>query len=147
MDEHKTVVQTKKHDQDFGKMLHGCEHYRRRCKLCAPCCDQIFACRHCHNEAASALSNPKDRHGLVRRDVKQVVCAVCDTEQQAAHVCANCGVKMGEYFCDIRKFYDDAIEKQQFHCDDCGLEVVRTSFTARNVDLAILWACWIIIHV
>ncbi|KAK2990578.1 hypothetical protein RJ640_019858, partial [Escallonia rubra] len=68
-----------------------------------------------------ALSNPKDRHELVRRDVKQVVCAVCDTEQQVAHVCANCGVKMGEYFCEICKFYDDAIEKQQFHCDDCGI--------------------------
>jgi hypothetical protein len=28
-----------------------CDHYRRRCKIRAPCCNQIFPCRHCHNEA------------------------------------------------------------------------------------------------
>lgn len=28
----------------------GCDHYRRRCKLVAPCCGDIFWCRHCHNE-------------------------------------------------------------------------------------------------
>lgn len=27
-----------------------CKHYRRRCKIRAPCCNQVFACRHCHNE-------------------------------------------------------------------------------------------------
>ncbi|KAI8522748.1 hypothetical protein RHMOL_Rhmol13G0021100 [Rhododendron molle] len=43
----------------------------------------------------SALSNPKDHHELVRRDVSQVICAVCDTEQQT--------------------------RKEQFHCDDCGI--------------------------
>ncbi|XP_039793536.1 uncharacterized protein LOC120659451 [Panicum virgatum] len=32
-------------------MEHGCEHYRRRCKIVAPCCKQVFPCRHCHNEA------------------------------------------------------------------------------------------------
>ncbi|RYR76325.1 hypothetical protein Ahy_A01g000923 isoform B [Arachis hypogaea] len=67
------------------------------------------------------LRNPYDRHELVRQDVKQVVCAVCDTEQPVAQVCTNCGVRMGEYFCDICKFFDDDIGKQQFHCDDCGI--------------------------
>ncbi|XP_073137417.1 E3 ubiquitin-protein ligase MIEL1-like isoform X1 [Henckelia pumila] len=107
--------------QDFGKLLHGCEHYRRRCKLRTPCCDKIFTCRHCHNEATSAFSNPKDRHELVRSDVKKVICAVCGTEQQACNICSNCGIKFGEYFCDICKFYDDDITKKQFHCDDCGI--------------------------
>ncbi|BBH10376.1 zinc finger C3HC4-type RING finger family protein [Prunus dulcis] len=107
--------------QDFGKLDYGCDHYRRRCKIRAPCCDQIFPCRHCHNEAASSLSNPKDRHELVRQDVKQVVCSVCNTEQQVAQLCSNCGVNMGEYYCDICKFYDDDISKQQFHCNECGI--------------------------
>lgn len=69
----------------------------------------------------------------------QVICSVCDTEQpvffmfqyfwygifiaglvsfdfqlnprtsQVAQVCTNCGVNMGEYFCDICKFYDDDV--------------------------------------
>ncbi|KAK3189796.1 hypothetical protein Dsin_029357 [Dipteronia sinensis] len=86
---------------DFGKMGYGCRHYRRRCKIRAPCCNEMFECRHCHNEAV-------------------VICSVCDTEQPVARVCTNCGVNMGEYFCEICKFYDDDV-------------VVRTSFTARNV--------------
>ena len=32
---------------------HGCVHYRRRCRLVAPCCGEQFWCRHCHNEAKS----------------------------------------------------------------------------------------------
>lgn len=28
---------------------------------------------------------------------------------QVAQVCTNCGVNMGEYFCDICKFYDDDV--------------------------------------
>ncbi|WVZ13085.1 hypothetical protein V8G54_017615 [Vigna mungo] len=71
--------------------------------------------------AFSLSKNSFDRHELVRQDVKQVVCSVCDTEQSVAQVCTNCGVKMGEYFCNICKFFDDDTEKQQFHCDDCGI--------------------------
>ncbi|KAL8530835.1 hypothetical protein ACS0TY_007754 [Phlomoides rotata] len=96
--------------EDFGKLSHGCEHYRRRCKIRAPCCDKIFTCRHCHNEATSALSNPKERHELVRQDVKQV-----------SNLCSKCGIKFGDYFCDICKFYDDDITKEQFHCSDCSI--------------------------
>ncbi|XP_073260687.1 E3 ubiquitin-protein ligase MIEL1 isoform X3 [Populus alba] len=109
--------------QDNAELEHqyGCEHYRRRCKIRAPCCNQIFSCRHCHNEATSSLSNPKDRHEIVRHDIKQVICSVCNTEQEVAQVCNKCGVKMGEYFCDICKFYDDDTRKQQFHCDSCGI--------------------------
>uniref|UniRef100_A0A2N9EC59 CHY-type domain-containing protein n=1 Tax=Fagus sylvatica TaxID=28930 RepID=A0A2N9EC59_FAGSY len=117
--------------KDFGKSEHGCDHYRRRCKIRAPCCNQIFPCRHCHNEATSNLSNPKDRHELVRQDVKHVVCLICNTEQQVwlcglelwmvAQVCSNCGVNMGEYYCDVCKFYDDDTSKGQFHCEECGI--------------------------
>ncbi|KAL6210438.1 hypothetical protein ACLB2K_015670 [Fragaria x ananassa] len=106
---------------NFEKFAHGCDHYRRRCKIRAPCCDQIFACRHCHNEATSSLTNPKDRHEIVREDVKQVVCSICDTEQEVAQLCANCGVQMGEYYCDICKFFDDDTMKEHFHCHECGI--------------------------
>ncbi|GJN31465.1 hypothetical protein PR202_gb19865 [Eleusine coracana subsp. coracana] len=29
----------------------GCKHYRRRCRIRAPCCNDVFHCRHCHNES------------------------------------------------------------------------------------------------
>ncbi|XP_042516820.1 E3 ubiquitin-protein ligase MIEL1-like isoform X4 [Macadamia integrifolia] len=95
---------------DFGKMEHGCKHYRRRCKIRAPCCNEIFHCRHCHNEAMSTLRNPRDRHELVRHLVQHV-----------ARVCSHCGINMGEYFCEVCKFYDDDTSKGQFHCDGCGI--------------------------
>ncbi|CAA3025632.1 E3 ubiquitin- ligase MIEL1-like [Olea europaea subsp. europaea] len=36
---------------DMGSENYGCSHYRRRCKIIAPCCNEIFDCRHCHNDA------------------------------------------------------------------------------------------------
>nr|GEW54372.1 E3 ubiquitin-protein ligase MIEL1 [Tanacetum cinerariifolium] len=106
---------------DFGKMGYGCKHYRRRCMIRAPCCNEVYDCRHCHNEAANMLKCIYDRHELVRSDVKQVICSVCDTEQPVGRTCTNCGVHMGEYFCDICIFYDDDLDKGLFHCDDCGI--------------------------
>lgn len=38
---------------DREKGEHGCTHYRRRCRLVAPCCGEVFWCRHCHNESKS----------------------------------------------------------------------------------------------
>ncbi|OAY82066.1 E3 ubiquitin-protein ligase MIEL1 [Ananas comosus] len=117
----------------IGKMGFGCKHYRRRCRIRAPCCNEIFHCRHCHNEST------KDRHELNRQAVQRVICVICDTEQPVAQVCANCGVNMGEYFCEVCKFYDDdvrivlslfvsycflfsgKIDKGQYHCNDCGI--------------------------
>ncbi|KAK6260190.1 hypothetical protein SCA6_014664 [Theobroma cacao] len=114
-------VSAPQRSKDFGNLEHGCEHYKRRCKIRAPCCNKIFPCRHCHNEAANSVSNPKDHHDLVRQDVKQVICSICNTEQEVAQVCCNCRVNMGEYFCNICKFYDDDTTKEQFHCNDCGI--------------------------
>ncbi|CAL5367726.1 unnamed protein product [Camellia sinensis] len=62
---------------DFGKMGYGCKHYRRRCKIRAPCCNEVFYCRHCHDESMSMLSSPFDQHELVRSNVKQV-CLIMD---------------------------------------------------------------------
>ncbi|CAN6469372.1 unnamed protein product [Victoria cruziana] len=103
-----------------GKFEYGCKHYRRRCKIRAPCCNQVFACRHCHNEIMNHWSSGNP-HELSRRNVETVICAVCDTEQKVSQVCVSCGVNMGEYFCGVCKFYDDDIGKEQFHCIDCGI--------------------------
>ncbi|KAF5190749.1 Ring finger and chy zinc finger domain-containing protein [Thalictrum thalictroides] len=107
--------------QDIGKLEYGCEHYKRRCKIRAPCCNKVFTCRHCHNAAMSMLDNPKEQHEIVRTEVNQVICSVCDTEQQVTQKCINCGVNMGEYFCGVCNFYDDDISKGQFHCNGCGI--------------------------
>eukprot|EP00249_Psilotum_nudum_P010987 c22894_g1_i1 orf=915-1868(+) len=105
-----------------GRMKHGCVHYRRRCRIKAPCCDSVFDCRHCHNEAKNVVEeDPLKRHDLPRHKVEKVICSLCGCEQKVQQVCENCGVKMGEYFCATCKFYDDDISKKQFHCDACGI--------------------------
>ncbi|GLJ40798.1 hypothetical protein SUGI_0843910 [Cryptomeria japonica] len=104
-----------------GRMEYGCTHYRRRCRIRAPCCNEVYQCRHCHNEAMSRLSNPKERHELPRNKIERVICSLCDTEQSVKQECENCGVNMGEYYCAVCKFFDDDVSKEQYHCDDCGI--------------------------
>ncbi|CAK9199530.1 unnamed protein product [Sphagnum troendelagicum] len=101
---------------------YGCLHYRRRCRIRAPCCNEIFDCRHCHNEAKNVNEEDPSRcHELPRHFVERVICSLCDQEQNVQQVCENCGVCMGEYFCSTCKFFDDEIKKRQYHCNSCGI--------------------------
>ncbi|KAL1361499.1 E3 ubiquitin-protein ligase RZFP34 [Arachis duranensis] len=107
---------------ELGIENFGCKHYRRRCKIRAPCCDEVFDCRHCHNDAKNSEEiNVKDRHDIPRHEINKVICSVCDTEQDVQQNCINCGVCMGKYFCGTCKFFDDDVSKNQYHCDDCGI--------------------------
>ncbi|XP_057954200.1 E3 ubiquitin-protein ligase RZFP34-like [Malania oleifera] len=100
----------------------GCAHYRRRCKIRAPCCNEIFDCRHCHNEAKNSMdANPLERHDIPRHEIKQVKCSLCGTEQDVRQNCISCGVCMGKYFCSKCNFFDDDVSKNQYHCDECGI--------------------------
>jgi RING finger/CHY zinc finger protein 1 len=56
-----------------GLMQYGCAHYRRRCRIRAPCCNEIFDCRHCHNESKNSIKTDViRRHELSRHEVQQV---------------------------------------------------------------------------
>lgn len=39
----------------------------------------------------------------------QVICSLCEHEQDVKQVCENCGVCMGDYYCDKCKFFDDEV--------------------------------------
>ncbi|XP_039117493.1 probable E3 ubiquitin-protein ligase RZFP34 isoform X1 [Dioscorea cayenensis subsp. rotundata] len=110
-------------NEERGLMEYGCPHYRRRCHIRAPCCNQIFDCRHCHNEAMQNSINVDKvhRHDLPRHQVQQVICSLCGTQQEVRQVCINCGVCMGKYFCATCKLFDDDTSKQQYHCNGCGI--------------------------
>ncbi|KAK9702434.1 Ring finger domain [Popillia japonica] len=93
-------------------MSSGCEHYKRKVMLVAPCCNKIYTCRFCHNA--------KENHELNRHAVLQVICMVCKEKQRARMSCSRCGTKFGQYFCLRCRFYDDE-DKGQFHCEGCGI--------------------------
>nr|XP_033509678.1 E3 ubiquitin-protein ligase RZFP34-like isoform X3 [Nicotiana tomentosiformis] len=107
---------------EMGSGNFGCSHYRRRCKIRAPCCDEIFDCRHCHNDSKNSLEvDPLKRHDVPRHDIKRVICSLCNTEQDVQQTCVNCGVCMGKYYCSKCNFFDDDVSKDQYHCDKCGI--------------------------
>jgi hypothetical protein len=45
-------------DLFFLAVRSSCAHYRRGCRIVAPCCGDLFGCRHCHNDAKVRFSHP-----------------------------------------------------------------------------------------
>uniref|UniRef100_A0A8D9ED85 RING finger and CHY zinc finger domain-containing protein 1 n=1 Tax=Cacopsylla melanoneura TaxID=428564 RepID=A0A8D9ED85_9HEMI len=91
----------------------GCKHYKRNCKLVAPCCNKAYPCRFCHDE-------DNENHAINRKLVKEVVCIQCDTRQITATQCAKCELPFGNYVCLICNLFD-LEDRKQFHCEDCGM--------------------------
>lgn len=100
---------------DLINFPHGCEHFNRKCKLRAPCCNKLFWCHHCHN------NDPNKWHKMVLKYVTQVVFMVCNMEQQVDKICGNCEVKMWEYFCGIWNLFGDDPSRHKFHCYKSGI--------------------------
>lgn len=83
----------------------GCTHYKRKCKfvvsnikinwlfnlnvisLQSPCCGKIYVCRFCHDE--------NENHVINRKEIKEVVCAVCELQQPIQANCEKCGALFG----------------------------------------------------
>ena len=55
----------------------GCGHYKRKCKVIAPCCDRAYTCRECHDEA-------EPDHEMDSKAVQHMICMECNTRQRAA---------------------------------------------------------------
>lgn len=92
----------------------GCQHYPRRCKIMAACCNQLFTCRICHDESVTG-------HTINRHATERVLCMECGTLQAVAEICIKCSVPFARYFCHICKFYDDTEGKEIYHCKECGI--------------------------
>ncbi|KAJ8955829.1 hypothetical protein NQ318_005372 [Aromia moschata] len=86
----------------------GCAHYKRKSKFVTPCCGKVYTCRFCHDEA--------EDHPINRKEVTELICAVCETRQ---FVSANC-IKCGGIIWKKCNLFDDE-DKKQFHCAGCGI--------------------------
>src|SRR5690242_10520024 len=71
----------------------GCCHYMRQCLIRAPCCEDFFPCRLCHDDAPRPLQLD---HSIDRRQIHEMVCMVCMREgrgtgaQPVAAQCQDC---------------------------------------------------------
>ncbi|KAL3358268.1 hypothetical protein AABB24_015420 [Solanum stoloniferum] len=76
---------------EMGSGNYGCSHYRRRCKIRAPCCDEIFDCRHCHNDSKNSLDvDPLKRHDIPRHDIKKIALIWKPNERRRLESQSNC---------------------------------------------------------
>jgi len=115
-----------------------CQHYKRNCKILAPCCKQYFDCRLCHD---AVQSHPIDRYSI-----KTVQCNSCDTIQDKSSECQNCKQPFAEHFCNICNLwaefpivhcnqckicYKESIQ-DRFHCDTCNLCYAAGEHTCTN---------------
>lgn len=110
----------KESDGDEEEEWIGCAHYKRRCQIVAPCCGEVFWCRHCHNEEKD--TGEEGGHEIDRRAIREVICQTCGIRVESAQHCSSCGECFAEYFCEICNFWDDeGLSKMVFHCDGCGI--------------------------
>ncbi|KAJ0049275.1 hypothetical protein Pint_15297 [Pistacia integerrima] len=99
---------------DPVKLVFGCKHYKRNCKLMAPCCNQLYTCIRCHDEVAD--------HSLDRKCITKMMCMKCLTVQPIGPACSTVSCKklsMARYYCRICKLFED--EREIYHCPYCNL--------------------------
>ena len=111
----------------------GCSHYARSCIIHAPCCpsNTYYPCRFCHDEQSD--------HKIDRHSINTMICLLCAQQQQqpqhtntkatlfqprsqpVAATCVDCNQPMARYYCEVCKFFDDAADRDIFHCVACGI--------------------------
>lgn len=99
----------------------GCRHYQSNVALSAPCCNEFFVCRFCHDQATP--SHQVDRHSVDRLQCMRC----CHVQQFNAHEparnqqCDACLERFARYYCHLCRLYDDDLQKKIYHCDECGV--------------------------
>ncbi|CAN4099343.1 unnamed protein product [Withania somnifera] len=98
--------------RDKTESVFGCKHYKRNCKLFAPCCNELFPCIRCHDEITDHCLDRKSITQCMRCLKIQPICPSCLTL-----TCNN--FSMAKYYCRICKVFDD--DRQIYHCPFCNL--------------------------
>jgi len=72
--------------------------------------------RLCHNENARG-------HEINRFETEAMICRKCGKKQEVSSHCVSpdCSWKETFYFCEVCRFWSDDVEKDVFHCPDCGI--------------------------
>jgi len=101
---------------------YGCQHYRRKCEIEAPCCKIWYPCRLCHNDQYRGPKAPGCQvETMERRAVEKIRCLLCKKEQGVSNKCEECGEEFAKYYCAMCKFWNDNPVKGIYHCEQCGI--------------------------
>lgn len=96
---------------ESATLHNACKHYKRHCKIIAPCCKKTYHCQICHNE--------KESHKIENKLIKEITCNICKTKQDISNVCITCKITIGTYFCAMCRLWCNE-NTDIFHCDLCG---------------------------
>merc|ERR1711937_345672 len=103
-------------------MYNRCNHYERNCYILAPCCEEFFPCRLCHDDIKYDKETDFNKsHKIDFTKIEKVRCNICGKIQKISDRCIDCSSIFGEYYCKKCKYLDIDISKKQFHCDKCGI--------------------------
>ncbi|KAF4356771.1 hypothetical protein G4B88_017801 [Cannabis sativa] len=134
--QHSLQIPSSDHEQEFPgqhpsyrdplKLSYGCKHYKRNCKLVAPCCNQLHTCLRCHDEITD--------HVIDRKSVTEMMCMQCLKIQPIGPICSTLSCdkfSMAKYFCRICKIFDDerigkGLGIDYYHCMNCNACMSRT---------------------
>ncbi|XP_071731632.1 zinc finger protein BRUTUS-like At1g74770 isoform X2 [Rutidosis leptorrhynchoides] len=114
--------------RDSQKLVFGCKHYKRNCKLVASCCNKLYTCRLCHDDAHET------DHVMDRKATTMMMCMKCLIVQPIGPTCStvSCNnLSMARYYCSICKFFDDervgkGLGLDYFHCMNCNACMSRS---------------------
>lgn len=98
------------------KHTFGCKHYKRNCKILAPCCNKLYTCIRCHDD------DDVTDHSIDRKTITEMMCMKCLKIQPIGPKCttSSCNdFSMARFYCSICKLFDD--ERQIYHCPYCNL--------------------------
>ncbi|CAM9778753.1 unnamed protein product [Chrysoparadoxa australica] len=125
----------------------GCPHYQRACKLRTPCCGRLFTCRLCHDQV---MDHSMDRYQAKEMlcmhcgSLQPVAETCCNPDCSGAGAGAGAGAgeskasaasgesttehqagaseaSLARYFCGVCSLFDDAPEKDIYHCPYCNV--------------------------
>ena len=68
--------------EEAAETSYGCQHYRRKVQIIAPCCSKVYTCRLCHDEEEN--DNQRDirkAHKVDRKAIRECICLVCGVKQ------------------------------------------------------------------
>jgi len=112
-----------------------CAHYERKCWIKAECCSKYYACPRCHDE--------QEDHDIDTKSIRHIGCILCgDYDQPLSATCRACGARFARYFCKPCKMYNDAKDKDCYHCNDCGICRLGKGLGIDNFHCEKCNSCW-----